>query len=291
MCASLDLVDGLRPKSNQPVRAHIADEALGDAALSDAPPPRIPDLLRRYRKVHPLAVLEHHWLEVLWDAIVHDRAVAVALGAVRSPLQRCAPTHLHDLVARQVPSRKAVEAPPQTQGLRMRNHVHEGIAESCPALEVDWVVHEVVRAQEALSVQQLEQHVPGIVVRQVAEHDRSVAPGLWGGGHVHEVLQLGPIAHFWKLGVPAPGSVATASKGLRLGFHSIGGRLQLCGCDLQLLHRLGGRVASNCARNQGRRGVGVLRHLGARQRLGVMRANDRIASAEYAAPGGTQAMH
>mmetsp|Transcript_107928 Transcript_107928/g.305240 ORF Transcript_107928/g.305240 Transcript_107928/m.305240 type:complete len:346 (-) Transcript_107928:430-1467(-) len=130
------------------------------------------DALRGQREVDAEPVLEERGLELVGHVRVHHGAVAVARAVVRQTLQRLAPADVADLEAADLPVAEALEMLPAAHGVLMRQHVDEGVPETCPPLEVHGQVAEVVAAGEALLVEQLQQRVPVVVVGQVSQHNR-----------------------------------------------------------------------------------------------------------------------
>mmetsp|Transcript_37968 Transcript_37968/g.108869 ORF Transcript_37968/g.108869 Transcript_37968/m.108869 type:complete len:345 (+) Transcript_37968:196-1230(+) len=121
-------------------------------------------------KLDALSILEDDRLEIIGDREMHDRAGAVALDVRLEALVWAAPAHEADLPARKVPIRVPIEGVPKPGHNAGRDQVDECIAEGGMCAEVDGKVDEVILSSEALAVHHREQHVPGVVVRQVSEH-------------------------------------------------------------------------------------------------------------------------
>mmetsp|Transcript_126576 Transcript_126576/g.319695 ORF Transcript_126576/g.319695 Transcript_126576/m.319695 type:complete len:243 (+) Transcript_126576:374-1102(+) len=115
---------------------------------------------------------KHDGFVFLGDGGVHHGAVAVTIHMLITALLGTAPCHAADLFARKRPIRKTMEPLPEPGDLAWRGQVHEGVAQASLRLEVDWKIDEVVLACEPFRVQHCEQHVTGVVVRQISEHHR-----------------------------------------------------------------------------------------------------------------------
>mmetsp|Transcript_15376 Transcript_15376/g.35981 ORF Transcript_15376/g.35981 Transcript_15376/m.35981 type:complete len:207 (-) Transcript_15376:335-955(-) len=141
--------------------------------LVAAVPPdiRLPELLRRGREWGSLAVHKEHRLEVIWNAVVHDRAVPVALDVGFETLARVTPAHLADFAAGHRPLTVSLHLPVYLLRIGRRDHVHKSVAQSCFPREVGGKIHEVVFAREAGRVQELQQHDARVIIWKVAQHN------------------------------------------------------------------------------------------------------------------------
>mmetsp|Transcript_72839 Transcript_72839/g.189121 ORF Transcript_72839/g.189121 Transcript_72839/m.189121 type:complete len:249 (+) Transcript_72839:616-1362(+) len=128
--------------------------------------------LSRTRKRHALAILENERLASLRDHGVHHRAVPVSIHVRLATLVRPTPSHSTNLFARQYPLGKAIKGCPEALHQVRCHQIDEGIAQASLRVEVDWKIDEVVLACEPFRVQHCEQHVTGVVVRQISEHHR-----------------------------------------------------------------------------------------------------------------------
>ena len=52
--------------------------------------------------------------------------------------------------------------------------VHKGIAQVCITAEIHGEIHEIIEANEALFIQQRQEHVASVVVGQIAQHHLGV---------------------------------------------------------------------------------------------------------------------
>mmetsp|Transcript_110864 Transcript_110864/g.300881 ORF Transcript_110864/g.300881 Transcript_110864/m.300881 type:complete len:437 (+) Transcript_110864:180-1490(+) len=151
------LVRGTR-RPGQPVEHHGGGEATGGHAT----PPRPATGAQAAEAVHPRggrwelrprAALQHDRPAVVQHALVHERAVAIALDVLVQTLGQ-APADDEQLLAGRAPA-AAVELGKHALGAVRTREVHKGVTE-IPALhEVDWQVEKIVLASEASRVEVL----------------------------------------------------------------------------------------------------------------------------------------
>eukprot|EP00429_Kryptoperidinium_foliaceum_P133797 CAMPEP_0176266766 /NCGR_PEP_ID=MMETSP0121_2-20121125/42814_1 /TAXON_ID=160619 /ORGANISM="Kryptoperidinium foliaceum, Strain CCMP 1326" /LENGTH=186 /DNA_ID=CAMNT_0017606811 /DNA_START=14 /DNA_END=571 /DNA_ORIENTATION=- len=154
------------------------------------------------RELHADAVGEEAWLVAVRHARVHHGAVPVAPHVRAQALVPGAPRHAAHLAAPEAPGRVAVEGGPEARDVGGVHQVHEGVAEIAAPREVDGQVDEVVGHPEALVAQHLQEHLAGVVVGQVAHHQRRAG-----------VRRPGPLGHRLCARVRPAGLVIRAGLG------------------------------------------------------------------------------
>mmetsp|Transcript_13487 Transcript_13487/g.22219 ORF Transcript_13487/g.22219 Transcript_13487/m.22219 type:complete len:358 (-) Transcript_13487:631-1704(-) len=129
-----------------------------------------PRCLGRLGKGHTETVLENHGLVLIWDALVHDRAVAVSLYMGLQPLMRSAPADATDLLTGKNPLGVSTELLPKVRNVGWVHQVNKRIAQAGAGLEVNGQVQEVVLSLKAFIVQHGHQHLSCVVIGKVPQH-------------------------------------------------------------------------------------------------------------------------
>ena len=128
------------------------------------------DLLGRPGEWLSDTVLEHYWLVLVRHTLMHHWAVSIALNMGFESLMGSTPAYFANLSSRQCPIRKAMENLPQFINSLAVHQVHESIAQICIAVEITGQVCKVIFAHQPMVIQHLQEHLPRVVVGQIAQH-------------------------------------------------------------------------------------------------------------------------
>mmetsp|Transcript_52164 Transcript_52164/g.121323 ORF Transcript_52164/g.121323 Transcript_52164/m.121323 type:complete len:342 (-) Transcript_52164:16-1041(-) len=160
-----------RAPSRTPAKSSRSPSLLAALALDGRRLRRCRDQSSGRGEVGPHTVHEQHRLVLVRNGFVHERAVPVTVDVRLQPLQRLAPTHLAHLPAAKHPVAEAVKCVPEPWHFNGACEVDEGIAKTCPGLEVQWEVNKVVLPCEALAIEHAQKHLAVVVQWQVAQDD------------------------------------------------------------------------------------------------------------------------
>mmetsp|Transcript_8845 Transcript_8845/g.18307 ORF Transcript_8845/g.18307 Transcript_8845/m.18307 type:complete len:202 (-) Transcript_8845:340-945(-) len=157
--------------------------AFGRVAAS-LPYLRPPQLLCRMWELDAIAINEKRGPELIRHGRMHDRAVSVTLNVGFKPLARIAPANAAHLAAWQRPPPEALQLLPHSIRISGRHHVHECVAKSRFPRKVVGKVHEVIAGCKPVGIEELQQHVTCVIIRQVPQHhgrQSGVAAGIGRG--------------------------------------------------------------------------------------------------------------
>lgn len=79
-------------------------------------------------------------------------------------LMRIAPSDIKDLVTGRVPALKALQLRHEDLGAFCRHKIHESVSKPTAGVEIDWEVHQVVGAFEAMLIEQLQEQSAVVTV-------------------------------------------------------------------------------------------------------------------------------
>lgn len=132
---------------------------------SSEPPIHLQAVLRRserlrgWRKLNPNTLSEERRLEIIWDAFVHDRVIAVAIDVLSKALV-ATPSSFAFLCTTAGPSVEASELPLHSHSCIVREQVYKGVPQICTGSEISGKVDDVIVAHEAFPVEHFEKHAP-----------------------------------------------------------------------------------------------------------------------------------
>lgn len=125
-------------------------------------------------KADPHAAVEEHGPLVICNFGVHHSAVPVALNVAWQAL-KLAPRHLRNLVALQTPCSEALKGVEEAVSFRCGYKVDEGISDQSITTEIEGRVEKIIATFEALGVNEVQEFIATVVVRQIPPHDCCLA--------------------------------------------------------------------------------------------------------------------
>jgi len=133
------------------------------------------DPLGRWREWLAHTLLENHRLVLVSYGLVHHGTIPIARNVSLQALMRTTPTHLANLGGGQLPIGKSIECRPKGRHCAMVNDIDERVAEVGISNEVTRQVDKVIETHETVLIQHSEEHVSGVIVWNVFEHDSGAA--------------------------------------------------------------------------------------------------------------------
>jgi len=135
---------------------------------------RSPDLLGWLWESYSRTIFEEHGLDIISNAFVENRRVAVALNVNVQPLMRLAPTDLHGSNWVSIaPSVEAFKDLLDTQRVMIGDAIQEGVPKASMATQFRWDIQEVIDTVQALRMEHLNEPCSGADGRQILEQQRS----------------------------------------------------------------------------------------------------------------------
>mmetsp|Transcript_10509 Transcript_10509/g.29158 ORF Transcript_10509/g.29158 Transcript_10509/m.29158 type:complete len:289 (+) Transcript_10509:183-1049(+) len=138
--------------------------------LMRPPNSRHPHFLCRWWEGVANSVGKHCWLVLVRNTLVHHWTVSVPPD-VRLETLVHAPGHVANPVARDGPTEEALHFLPESLRHSSRREVDESIPKRRFCTKIHRHINKVVQPFEPLLVEQLNNHVPGVVIWQVLQHD------------------------------------------------------------------------------------------------------------------------